>query len=214
MAGKSGLNMLLSQYKNSVNLRKYIKCLLDEFEEVRSSMRDSVKYRYLADSFGVMVDDIAYLVGASRTIYGAAALGFFGFYSNPGALPAGDDTKPGQGGILRSDSDRESGDFVRTDVQLKSAIRARIIKIVGNCSIEQLITYCDLVIGRPLDIEIKEGHQKIDYIVHGTLSVAERVLMAYMLPDFKPVGVAITLSDDSGTISLVYNSKVYPEDSV
>lgn len=31
--------------------------------------------------------------------------------------------------------------------------------------------------------------------------------MAYMLPDFKPVGIPITLSDDSGNIALVYNSK-------
>lgn len=210
MAGKHGTDMLLSQYKHSENLKKYINVFVSEFEEVRQAQADSLKYRYLADSFGIMVDDIAYLVGASRIIYGAAALGFFGFYDNPGALPAGDDNNPAVGGILRSDSDRESGDFVRTDVQLKNAIRARIIKIVGNCNIEQLITYIDLVLGREVDIEIKEGHQKMDFIVHGTLSIAERVLMAYMLPDFKPVGIQISLADDSGNIALIYVSKVYP----
>lgn len=210
MAGKKGLDMLLSEYNSSVNLRRYIKCLLDEFAEVHIAIEDVVKYRYLAQSFGVMVDDIAYLVGASRIIYGASALGYFGFYTNPAAYPAGDDTKPGQGGILRSDSDKTSGDFTRTDAQLKNAIRARIIKITGNASIEQLITFIDLVMGRSIDIEIKEGNLKMDYIVHDTLSVAERVLMAYMLPDFKPVGVGITLKDNSGTISLVYSNATYP----
>lgn len=210
MAGKKGLDMLLSEYKNSVNLRRYIKCLLDEFEEVHVAIADVVKYRYLAQSFGVMVDDIAYLVGASRIIYGASALGFFGFYTNPAAYPAGDDTKPGQGGILRSDSDKTSGDFVRTDTQLKNAIRARIIKITGNANIEQLLSFIDLVMGRTIDIEIKEGNHKMEYIVHDTLSVAERVLMAYMLPDFKPVGVGITLTDDSGEIALVYGNSMYP----
>lgn len=214
MAGRHGLDLLLSQYKQSTNLQKYIKCFIDEFAEVKQAMSDSVKYRYLADSFGVMVDDIAYLVGASRTIYGAASLGFFGFFTNPGAFPAGDDNDPSVGGVLRSDGDKESGDFVRTDSQLKNAIRARIIKIVGNCNIEQLITYVDLVLSREIDLEIKEGHQKMDFIVHGKLSVAEKVLMAYMLPDFKPVGISISLKDDAGSISLVYVSNVYPPEKL
>lgn len=213
MAGKHGLDMLLSQYYHSPNLKKYIQCILDEFAEVKQAMADSVKYRYLADSFGVMVDDIAYIVGASRIIYGAAALGFFGFYSNPGAYPAGDDNDPTVGGVLRSDADKESGDFVRSDPQLKDAIRARILKITGNCNIEQLITYIELVIGRELDLEIKEGHQKMDYIVHGKLSISERVLMAYMLPDFKPVGISISLADDTGSITLVYGSTDYPPEA-
>lgn len=210
MATKHGLDMLLAQYQHSHNLRAYIKCILDEFEEVKTAMADSVKYRYLAESYGVMVDDIAYLVGASRTIYGAAALGFFGFYDNPGAYPAGDDNNPALGGILRSDSDKESGDFVRTDTQLKNAIRARIVKIVGNCNIEQIITYIELVLGREIDLEIKEGTGKMDYVIHETLSVPDRVLLAYMLPDFKPVGIPITLADASGNIALVYNSTDYP----
>lgn len=213
MAGKHGLDMLLSQYRQSPNLKKYIQCILDEFAEVKQAMEDTIKYRYLADSFGIMVDDIAYIVGASRVIYGASALGYFGFYSNPGAYPAGDDNNPAVGGILRSDNDRESGDFVRTDAQLKNAIHARIIKITGNCNIEQMIAYIELVIGRTLDIEIKEGHKKMDFIVHGTLSISERVLMAYMLPDFKPTGISITLKDDSGDIALVYVSKDYPPES-
>ena len=210
MAGKHGVDMLLSQYKQSENLKKYVSIIVSEFEEVRQAQEDSIKYRYLADSFGVMVDDIAYLVGASRVIYGAAALGYFGFYSNPGAYPAGDDNNPNIGGILKSDSDKDSGDFVRTDTQLKQAIRARIIKIMGNCNVEQLITYTELVLGRTIDLEVREGHQTIDYIVHGTLSVADRVLLSYMLPDFKPVGIAITLADNSGDIALVYVSKIYP----
>lgn len=210
MAGKHGTNMLLSQYKSSTNLKKYINIFVSEFQEIRKAQEDTIKYRYLADSFGIMVDDVAYLVGASRIIYGAAALGYFGFYDNPGALPAGDDNNPALGGILKSDSDRDSGDFVRTDSQLKSAIRARIIKIMGSCTIEEIIAYVDLVIGRPINLEIKEGHQKMEYVVHETLSVAERTLMSYMLPDFKPVGIAITLADDSGNIALVSVSNVYP----
>lgn len=210
MAGKHGLDMLLSQYHLSTNLRTYISLFLEEFAEVRKAMSDSIKYRYLADSFGIMVDDLAYIVGTSRIIYGAKALGYYGFYENPGAYPAGDDNKPGEGGILKSDYDKDSGDFVRTDRQLKSAIHARIIKITGNCNIEQILAYIDLVVGRELDLEIIEGFQTMTYKVHGTLPVADRVLLAHMLPNFKPVGISVSLEDDSGNIALVYVSKDYP----
>lgn len=212
---KHGVAMLLSQYKRSTNLKNYIQCFMDEFNEVQVAIEDTIKYRRLADSFGIMVDDIAYLVGASRTIYGAAALGFFGFYSNPGAEPAGDDTViPLEGGILRSDSDKESGDFVRTDLQLKGAIRARIIKNITNCCIEDIIDFCDLVLGRSLKLEIKEGQGKMDFILHEKLSVSDKVLLSHMLPDIKPAGIAITLADSSGGIALVYSSIVYPPDNL
>lgn len=211
---RHGLDMLLSQYRGATSLRAYIQCFLDEFAEVKKANEDVIKYRYLADSFGMMVDDIAYLVGASRTIYGAAALGYFGFYSEPGAYPAGDDNNPDLGGVLKSDNDKDSGDFVMNDSQLKDSVRARIIKITGNCSIEQLLAYIDLVVGRNLPLQITEGHKRMDYVVHGTLSVAERVLMAYMLPEFKPTGIHVTLRDNNGDIALVYVSNVYPRENV
>ena len=213
MAGKQGLDMLMSQYVNSVNLKAYIKCILDEFAEVKQALNDVVKYRYLADSFGVQVDDIAYLVGASRTIYGAASLGFFGFYTNSGAYPAGDDNNPTVGGVLRSDSDRESGDFVRSDTQLKNAIKARVLKITGNCTVEQMIQYVELVLGRSVNLEIIEGHQTLAFKIHETLSVVDKVLLSYMLPNFKPSGIAPTLADNAGSIALVYNSTYFPPET-
>lgn len=211
---KHGLSMLLSEYNDSPNLRDYISCFLDEFAELKLANEQVVKYRYLADSFGLMVDDVAYLVGASRVIYGAAALGYFGFFSNPGAYPAGDDNNPAVGGILKSDSDKDSGDFIMNDTQLKNNIHARIIKITGNCNIEQILAYVDLVVGRALPLEIREGHKRMDFVVHETLAVAERVLLAYMIPDFKPTGITVTLQDDQGDISLVYVSNVFPREAV
>lgn len=210
MAGKHGLDMLLVEYQNSPNLKKYIEILLTEFEEVSVAQEDSVRFRYLSDAFGMMLDDVAYLVGASRILYGAAALGYFGFYDEPSALPAGDDNNKFVGGVLKSDADRDSGDFVRNDTQLLAAIRARIIKIMGNCNVEQLIQYFDLIVGRSLKLEVKEGFKKIDYIVHEELTVADKVILSQMLSDFKPVGISITFADSTGNISLIENSKIYP----
>lgn len=210
MAERHGLDMLLSQYHNSTNLRAYIKIFLDEFAEVKKAQEDSIKYRYLADSFGMMVDDVAYLVGTSRIIFGASALGYFGFYKNPQAYPAGDDNKPGFGGTLKSDLDRDSGDFIRTDAQLKDAIKARIIKIMGSCTIEQILVYIDLVLNRSLDVKLEEGGTFVQFSVNETLSIQDKVLLAYMLPNFKPVGKRFQLKDLAGTIELVYASQVFP----
>ena len=214
MAGKTGLQMLLTQYQESQNLKDYIQCFLDEFAEIKTAINDSIKYRYLADSFGVMVDDIAYLVGTSRIIYGAASLGYFGFYANPAAEPAGDDNNPGIGGILRSDSDRESGDFIRSDEQLKNAIRARIIKTVSNCNIDDMYRFCDLVLDRELPLTIVESAKKLDFVYKGKLPVRDKVILAHMLPDIKPGGIRFTLKDDDGDIALVYNTVNYPPDNL
>lgn len=212
MADKRGLDLLLSQYKESPNLKAYIQCFLDEIGEVTSALSDVVKYRYLADSFGTMVDDIAYLVGASRVLYGGASLGYFGYYENPAAFGTGDDKNPDVGGTLKSDTDRDSADFVRTDTQLKNTIRARIIKCTSNSSIEDIIRFCDLVVGRSLPLEIQEvaGKLQMNFIVHETLPVADKILLSFTIPDIKPAGVTATLKDNSGSIQLVYSSTDYP----
>lgn len=207
---KRGLEMLASQYNESPNLKKYIQCLLDECLEVQTAISDTITYRYLNESYGVMVDDIAYIVGASRILYGAAALGYYGYYHNPEAEPLGDDSIPGEGGMLKSDTDRNSGDLIRSDVQLKSAIRARIIKTVTNCKIDDIYRYCDLSVGRNLPLEIKQGKLKLEYIYHGKAPIADKVLLAYMIPDITPAGITATFKDDAGDIELVYESTDYP----
>lgn len=211
---KHGMDLLLTQYKESESLKAYIQCFVDEFKEVKDAIKNSIKYRYLADAFGMMVVDVAYLVGASRVIYGAEAMGFFGFYEEPSALPAGDDNRPGYGGILKSDHDKDGGDFTRSDAQLKDAIRARIVKIVGRCQIDELITYCELVLGRELPLQIVEGNLKVLFKIHEELPLQDKVILAYMLPDFKPQGISFTLEDTAGNIALVYGSPIYPPEEL
>jgi hypothetical protein len=207
---KHGLDLLLNQYSNSQSLKEYIQCILSEFDEVKKALQDIVKYRYLADSFGVQVDDIAYLVGASRTIYGAKALGYFGYYEDPEAYGTGDDNQPGIGGRLKSDYDRDSGDFVRTDVQLKNAIRARIIKATSGCTLNDMYNFCDLIVGRSLPMVITEGKLSVDFHVKEELPVGDKVILSFAIADIKPAGITATFRDNSGNIELVYYSKDYP----
>ncbi|MBI0275399.1 DUF2612 domain-containing protein [Hafnia alvei] len=207
---KHGIELLLSQYQNSPNLKQYISLLIEEFMILRVVFAEVVKYRYLAKSFGVQVDDVAYLVGASRVIYGAAPIGYFGYYDNAQALGAGDDNDRSEGGVFKGDGDKDSNDLILNDSQLKGAIRARIIKTVTNCSINDLLLYCDLLVGRELDIEIIETPASIKVRYHGTFSLNERALMANILPDIKPVGVNTTLVDDSGNIDMRSVGKDYP----
>lgn len=205
-----GLDMLLNQYSKSANLKSYIKCFLDEIGEVKQAMEDIVKYRYLADSFGVQVDDIAYLIGASRTVYGAEALGYFGYYDDPEAYGTGDDNDKTVGGILKSDTDKDSGDLIRTDAQLKDAIRARIIKTVGCCTVNEMYAYCDLLVGRSLDMVITEGKLSVNFHVNAELPVPDKILLSFAIADIKPGGITATFSDNLGEIDLVFYSKEFP----
>lgn len=200
---RHGLDLLLAQYRNSPNLIKYISILLSEFDLLVKVFDDIKIKRRLTIARGQQLDDIAELVGTSRIVYGADPLGYFGYYDNPQA--SGIDV-----GIFKSEDGKDSGDLILSDKQLKNRIKARIIKTMGNVCIEDLLEYCDLTLGRNLDIELTEGTASVNLKYHGILSPADKALLATTLTDIKIVGVPITLQDDGGDIVLQYDSKDYP----
>ncbi|MBG6243002.1 MAG: DUF2612 domain-containing protein [Candidatus Symbiopectobacterium sp. Dall1.0] len=199
---RHGLDLLLSQYANSPNIKKYIEILVEEIDKIISVHFDIIKYRQLANAYGVQLDDIAYLVGASRIIFGASPLGYFGYYSNAQALGIGDDGNSNIGGFFMGDESEVSGDLVLVDEQLRGAIRARVVKIVSNCNINDILSFCDLLVGRSLDIEITEGEASLHLRYHGILNYSDRSLLANIIPEIKTSGVTFTLSDDMGDIEM------------
>lgn len=108
---RRGLDLLLSQYRNSPNLIKYIAVLISEVEYLKIVASQVIKSRQLPTAFGQQIDDIGDLVGRERIIYGADALGYFGYYDNPQAYTAGDDNNPFIGGVLKGDENKSSGDL-------------------------------------------------------------------------------------------------------
>lgn len=201
---RHGIDLLISQYRNSPNLIKYISILLSECQLLDIVFEAIVLGRRLDIAKGQQLDDIAVIVGTSRIVYGADPLGYFGYYDNPQANGIGI-------GYFKSDDDKDSGDLILTDPMLRNRIRARVIKTMGNSCIEDVLEYCDLLLSRKLDLEIQEEEATCHLIYHGTLDNADKALLANVIPDIKVVGVTFTLQDDAGDIEIIYESKDFPE---
>src|SRR5450830_67968 len=195
-------SLLLMQYKSSPNLSAYINCFLQEVDIVNKAIEDSINLRYLTDAKGKQLDVIGEIVGIGRIFYGAASLGYFGFYDDPqSATPSiGDISSPTIGGIYKSVTDRDSADYVMDDLTYKKAIYAKIIKNMTNCCIEDVLLYIDLIIGFNCDTEIKEGSLHVDIFIHEDLTQLQRISIGLMIDGVRPICTSMTLRDNHGAI--------------
>lgn len=187
--------LLLSQYADSENLKKYIKCFVRPIQANFHALDDSQRTRAIAESFGDSTDKIAKTVGEERIIRGAAALGYFGFKDTP-------DGEPFNVGIFYSYGDKQTGDLVLSDNALKSLIRARIVLNTSGGRIEDIIQYTELLVGRPVDIEIKEGTASLDIFIHEDLDASERLLLSLRMYHIIPIGVSLHLRDNNSEITV------------
>ncbi|MCX8966798.1 DUF2612 domain-containing protein [Erwinia psidii] len=200
---RHGIDLLLTQYRNSPNLIAYISIFLEELAEVRTALNEVIYYRRLSNAFGVQLDCIAELVGTSRVILNADPLGYFGFHNNAQAF--GLDV-----GIFKSADDKSSGDLVLPDADFKNRIRARIVKTMGNSCIEDMLEYFDLLFGRNMPLELTEGTASVNLKYHGVLNNRERAIMGAVARDIKVSGVSLNIEDDTGDISTILVSNDYP----
>lgn len=197
-------SLLLMQYKSSPNLSAYIDCFLQEVDIINKAIEDSINLRYLSDAKGKQLDTIGEIVGISRIFYGAASLGYFGFYDDPqSAIPSiGDAFDSTVGGIYKSVTDRDSADYVMDDVTYKKAIYAKIIKNMTNCCIEDVLLYIDLVVGFSCDTEIVESDRRVDIYVHEDLTQQQRISLSLLINGVRPICVGMSLRDNHGLITI------------
>lgn len=197
-------DLLMMQYKSSPNLSAYINCFLQEVDIINKAIQDTINLRYLADAFGKQLDTIGEIVGIGRTFYGAASLGYFGFYDDSQAAnpSIGDAFNPAVGGVYKSITDRDSADYVMNDVTYKKAIYAKIIKNMTNCCIEDVLLYIDLVVGFSCDTEIVESNCHVDIFVHENLLQQQRISLSLLINGVRPICTSMTLRDNRGTITI------------
>lgn len=197
-------DMLLSQYKDSPDLAKYIGCFMSEVDIITKAIEDTINLRHLADAFGVQLDAIGEIVGLKRIFYGAAALGYFGFYDDPqAAIPSiGDADNSTIGGIYKSIGDKDAADYIMDDATYKRALYAKIVKNMTNCCIEDVLFYIDLLMGFSCDTEIVEGDCRVDIYVHEDLNQLQRISLSLLISGVRPVCVFMTLRDNHGTIAV------------
>lgn len=191
--------LIISQYKNSENLKNYIKAITRPIQSIVPVSGEAIKSRQIKSATGYSLDKIGKTVGEGRIIVGAAALEYFGFNKAPAAL--GLDV-----GIFFSYGDATTGDLVLTDMQYRNLIRARILKNTSGGRREDVLKYCELLIGREADIEITSGVCTTDIFFKEALQPQDKLLLAVRVSSIVAVGVKVTLRDINGIIEVFHDT--------
>lgn len=201
--------IMLSEFRNSPNLIAYIKQFTTEIDEISKAIQDTINMRYLADATGKQLDVIGEIVGIGRIFYGAAALGYFGFYDDPQAqFPSiGSATDTTVGGIYKSITDPDAADYVMDDATYRKAIYAKILKNMTNCCIEDVLLFIDLMVGHSCNTQITETSCAVAIYVHENLTQIQRTSLGLTVDGVRPAGVAMTLRDNRGFIDIKKGNK-------
>lgn len=201
--------LLISQYKQSENLKQYIECLTCVFEDILQAARDTITLRYVDAAYGAQLDGVGEIVGQPRRLAGSKPLGYFGYYDNPQAQTpsVGDDTNPVLGGILKGDFDPDSTDFILTDPEYIKAIYAKILKNVSNTNTDDVLEYVDLILAQHVDLEMIESDTKnaCHLRFHTTLSLTQKALVSTLIKAMKVGGVYYSMEDDQGEININFD---------
>ncbi len=188
--------LILSQYKDSPNLINYIKSFVSPIQSIKTADVNAIGSRNLFQATGYSLDKIGKVVGENRLVRGANGLGFFGFDDFPSALGLSE-------GLFYSYGDKTTSDLIMADPMFRNAIRARIIKNTAGGKIENIIHFCQLITGLPLNIEITEGTASVAIRFHESLSPSSKVILAVRIKEIISIGVSVTLEDDNGVIEVV-----------
>lgn len=198
--------IVLSQYKQSPNLNRYLECFTMVFKDVYQACIEVATQRYLDYAVGAQLDVIGVIVGQPRTLSGSKPLGYFGYYDNPQSEDPsiGTDFDAAIGGILKGDLDKDSADFILLDSDYYNVLKARILKNSSNCAVEDVLNYVDLILGRPTDLEIIESEtiNGAHLRFHEKLSTTNKAILAILIKQMKVGGVRYTMEDDGGIIDI------------
>lgn len=211
------VDTLIWQYKNSTNLQDYINCIALELDELTKAIEDTINVRYLADAYGYQLDVIGEIVGIGRIFYGAAAIGYFGFYDEPQSkVPSiGDASDPTIGGIYKAYGQLTSNDLVLDDQSYRNVIYAKIIQNGTNCRINHVLTFIDYVVGDIVDTELTEPTPNhVEIFIKEDLNQTQRISISLTINMVKPAGVKLSLRDNRGVIDTnstrIINANVVP----
>ena len=198
--------LLISQYRQSENLKQYISDLVAVFEDILQAAKETITLRYIDAAYGAQLDGIGEIVGQPRKLAGSKPLGYFGYYENPQAQSPsiGDDTNPVLGGIFKGDFDPDSSDFILTDPEYIKAIYAKILKNVSNTNVDDVLQYVDLILAEHVDLEMIESDTRnaCHLRFHMALSLTQKALVSTLIKAMKVGGVYYTMEDDNGPIDI------------
>jgi hypothetical protein len=186
---ESMINHLLMQFSQSVNMHIFLDALGAELDELTQALDDLQNKRWIDTGSGVQLDNIGVLIDRSRNIAGSIQLEFFAFYDQPNALSFGvgmfRDT-PSVPYTATSTLDDETyrpvlwhkvskntttGTTESTIESVKFIYNAPFVTLteLGNAKIGigiggRELTDNDIVLARALDLFIRAGGVRLDFV--------------------------------------------------
>lgn len=189
-------NRLVSQYKESENLKAYIAAIVKQDDDLEKSLFDLLDKRHLDVAEGEQLDVIGRIVGLNRILINASILGFFtiGPSDNDGF---GDKDDPSVGGIFIGPGQPTQGNIRLSDIEYRLFIRAKILSNHTNCSMVNLTNIYSFLLNAKVIIYDWPGAMHIN--VNRKLSRVELALFKsvdrygrYIIP--KPLGIKLYAS--------------------
>ena len=156
MAYKVARGMLLEQYASSTNLKDYIACFLEEFDQLFVAIDEVHFGRFLEYAEGTQLDTIGEILQQSRHIKTTDEKNF-GFVGATYVDGMADKATPQTGGIFL---DGENSKY--TVVPLTDDVYRRLLLVRGQCvtmdtqTVNSLYRLLDILIPGTGDIEIAE----------------------------------------------------------
>lgn len=186
--------MLLSQYRNSPNLKEYLGCYMTELDELFVQMESVIDGRLLDNATGYSLDIIGRILVCNRGI--EVPVGYFGFEGADGAKKMANSATPTDGGIFLSQGKRLSTTTALSDTSYRRLLKARAYCITRESfSIDDLCTVIELILGRVIPQAVVETGMALDLrIGTGHLSPGERIIIRAVKDWFIPMGVSFKLT--------------------
>ena len=180
---------LATQFRESTNLKAYIKSLLNESNVLEQLFIDIIESRYIDSATGVNLDVIGIIVGQPRILVDGTSLTYFGFNGHISSDSFGSLYEPSVGSRFRSLGESLTGSRTLADDEYRLFIKARIIKNSISPTIPEVTEFFKFLFDTDTIVVI-DGHMNYHVQIGRLLSNNEKVFLdnTDLLPKVAAVG--------------------------
>lgn len=192
------LSRLATQYRESTNLKNYIRVLLKEAQELETVFCSLLNDRWLDTATNKTLDILGEIVGQSRVFIDAEIFDYFGFSPNPQAASFGDVNDAGVGGRFRDGLEPTTGFRQLTDEEYRTFIRARITRNNTKSTINDIVNQIAYIFNTDLVI-LNEFATNYSISIGKQLTLNEKaiLLQTNIIPKTAGVGASYVSTFDA-----------------
>jgi hypothetical protein len=173
---EKALERLVTQFKESPNLKSYISNFLSESQNLEQVFQDLLNERWIETADGFQLNILGAIVGQSRVIIEGSIFTYFGFLGNPSSDSFGDINNASLGSPFASLDTVLTGNRSLTDDEYRLFIKARIVKNISNSTPEDIIAQYQYLFNTP-QIIFEDGNTEYTISIGKKLTPNDKALI-------------------------------------